>query len=214
MMALEAKITPRDPSQSSSRDRRETTDEALLAGLERRENWAAAALFERLENVVERSLYRILQQRTSDFEDLVQMTFERIVRTLIERRFAAQCSLATWASAIASNVAIDALRARIRERRLFAGEPLESADNHVSSRHSGSDRLEQRAEILRLQRVLSQMNPGQAEALYLHDVVGHELSEIAEITGVSVAAAQSRLVRGRKEFLRRAKRNVEGEPTS
>jgi RNA polymerase sigma-70 factor (ECF subfamily) len=214
MLALEAKITPRDLPSSPSHDRRETTDEALLAALERRENWAAAALFDRLENVVERSLYRILQQRSSDFEDLVQVTFERIVRTLVDRRFAAQCSLSTWASAIASNVAIDAVRARIRERKMFAGEPLDSADNHHSSRQSGTDRLEHRAELLRIQRVLSQMNQGQAEALYLHDVLGHDLTEIAEITGVSVAAAQSRLVRGRKEFLRRAKRDPLGGPTS
>jgi RNA polymerase sigma-70 factor (ECF subfamily) len=45
--------------------------------------------------------------------------------------------------------------------------------------------------------------PERAEAVLLHDVLGHELTEIAQMTGVSVAAAQSRLVRGRKDVVNR-----------
>ena len=40
-------------------------------------------------------------------------------------------------------------------------------------------------------------------ALVLHDVLGHNLAEVAEMSGITVAAAQSRLVRGRREFLKR-----------
>jgi DNA-directed RNA polymerase specialized sigma24 family protein len=65
--------------------------------------------------------------------------------------------------------------------------------------------LEARAEIGELHNILSVMDPAQAETVLLHDVHGHELTEIALIMGVSVAAAQSRLVRGRKELLRRAR---------
>jgi hypothetical protein len=50
---------------------------------------------------------------------------------------------------------------------------------------------------------LAEMNPTQATTLFLHDGLGHNLSEIALMTGVSVAAAQSRLVRGRRELGRR-----------
>lgn len=181
------------------------TEASILAGLERKEPWAAAELFDRLESVVERSLFRILAERGPDFEDLVQVTFERIVRTLVERKFAAQCSLSTWAAAIATNVGIDAVRQRIRERRIFGAVSVDVADRDGAARYSSVARFESRTEIQRLQRVLAQMNQGQAEAVYLHDGMGYDLAEIAELAGISVAAAQSRLVRGRKEFLRRVK---------
>jgi len=212
-MALAVKtqdLVNNDPAVSADRK----TDASILLGLEQRESWAAEALFTRLESVVERSLYRVLQQRGADFEDLVQITFERIVRTLVEHRFSAQCSLSTWASAIATNVAIDSVRAKMRERRVFGGEPVELADRDASAKQSGTERVETRAEIARLQQVLASMNPAQAEAVYLHDVLGHDLAEIAELSGTTVAAAQSRLVRGRKDFLRRAKKVSLGGQTS
>jgi RNA polymerase sigma-70 factor (ECF subfamily) len=180
----------------------------VLAGLHAKEAWAARCLVDRLEPIVERTLYRVLQKRTADFEDLVQATFERIIRTLVERRFGARCSLTTWASAIATHVGIDSLRSRIRERRLFRDEKA-SEVHQQSSRVDATARLEARAEVARVRQVLARMNPAQAEAVLLHDLLGHDLAEIAAITGVTVAAAQSRLVRGRRAFLRRARRAEE-----
>jgi DNA-directed RNA polymerase specialized sigma24 family protein len=56
----------------------------------------------------------------------------------------------------------------------------------------------------------------------LHDVVGHSLAEVAEITNASIPATQSRLFRGRRELEERIAADVElasqlraraGEPT-
>jgi DNA-directed RNA polymerase specialized sigma24 family protein len=69
-------------------------------------------------------------------------------------------------------------------------------------------RLEARSDIEQVQHILGTMKPEHAETLVLHDALGHELSEIAVLMGVSVAAAQSRLIRGRKELLRRAKNQL------
>ncbi|HEX2672579.1 MAG TPA: sigma factor-like helix-turn-helix DNA-binding protein [Polyangiaceae bacterium] len=41
----------------------------------------------------------------------------------------------------------------------------------------------------------------------MHDVYGYDLKEVGQITGVSLAAAQSRLVRGRREIHERIKRD-------
>ena len=186
----------------------EPSDEALVSGLLAGERWAASALYDRLEPVVDRSLRRVLQ--SNDHDDLVQVVFERIVRTLVERKFAGACSLSTWAKAIAAHVGIDALRTRIRERAMIWDDRVLGAEI-AELRTTGSleTQLEARAEIAALQGILCDIDPAQAETLLLHDVYGHELSEIAILMKVSVAAAQSRLVRGRKELLRRARARLQ-----
>ena len=56
------------------------------------------------------------------------------------------------------------------------------------------------------------MNQARAEVLVLHEVNGLELAEIAHVLGISQAAAQSRLSRGRRELLQRLELpNPEGE---
>ncbi|HEY4104822.1 MAG TPA: RNA polymerase sigma factor [Polyangiaceae bacterium] len=182
------------------------SDEQIVRGLLAGEEWAAEALYDRLAPVVDRALRRVLQSSGDEHDDLVQIVFERIVRTLTERKFAGACSLSTWATAIAAHVGIDALRARVRERAVV-WEDRARGDEQAARISSGNleRQLEARAEIGELHNILSVMDPAQAETVLLHDVHGHELTEIALIMGVSVAAAQSRLVRGRKELLRRAR---------
>jgi len=181
------------------------SDEQVVAGLIAGEEWAADALYDRLHPVVDRALRRVLQSNP-DHDDQVQVVFERVIRTLVERKFAGACSLSTWASAIASNVAVDALRARIRERAVVWEDRERGAESAASVASGNLERqLEARAEIAELHAILGSMDAAQAETVLLHDVHGHELSEIAVITRVSLAAAQSRLVRGRKELLRRAR---------
>src|SRR3982750_1674962 len=95
------------------------THHAILAGVEAGERWAHTALYDLLYPVVARTLEKILRDNSGDYEDLVQVTFERIVRTLIGERRAPVANLFAWASSIAAHVALDALRRRARERRLF-----------------------------------------------------------------------------------------------
>jgi DNA-directed RNA polymerase specialized sigma24 family protein len=90
------------------------------------------------------------------------------------------------------------------ERRVLADAlPLEPA---------GSDQPAQqavlRSTIDRVRDHLARMEPGRAWAFLLHDVFGHDLREVARIMGISPAAAQSRLVRGRKDLHER----VAGDP--
>jgi len=188
--------------------------DGLVRGVVAGERWANVALYDRLLPAVLGTLQRILREPSGEYEDLVQTTFERIVRVLVGQRGTPPSHLAGWAAAIAAHVALDALRMRIRERKVFFRDrsSRESSDAlaEAATAPNVEARLEARRQLVSVQELLARMNPDQAQTLLLHDALGHDLQEIAEITGVSAAAAQKRLSRARQELLRRAKRR-EGE---
>jgi len=94
-----------------------------------------------------------------------------------------------------------------RYQRAFSD--LDAAAATVGARRDPEHELGVRDQIERARSHLVAMDPRKAEALLLHDVLGHELAEIAVMTGTSIAAAQSRLVRARRELVERMR--SEGE---
>ncbi len=181
----------------------EPSDADLWAGVRRGDGRVAAALYARLLPAVRQSLYRALGHRSVDADDLAQLAFERIVRTLVDGSYDGSTPLRAWASLLATRVGFDALRKRYRERALFSPE-AEGVDEGPERR------LHARSELERVRRALASITPERAETVFLHDALGYELSEIASQLGVSVAAAQSRLVRGRKQLLERLRAEEEG----
>jgi len=191
------------------------SDEALIDAVQRGDHRVADELYDRLIEVVDHTLYRVFGRREPDHDDLVQNVFEQIVRTLSRRSYARACSLRTWASTIASHVGFNALRARKRERRVIDRSP-ETDYEAVPPPADVERAVTARSELEELRAALSDMKPEQAQAVFLHDVLGHELAEIALMLHVSVSAAQSRLVRGRRELYRRIDRadNLRGRRPS
>lgn len=179
----------------------ERTDDELIDGVVAGNGAIAGELYDKLEPTVDRALFRLFGRREPDHEDLVQATFEQIIRTLVGGRFARGCKLTTWAATLASHVGMNALRARRTERR-FVDKHADVPDAPGPGM-GAEQRHEARSEIELVRAQLAAMDPAKAEAVFMHDVLGHDLAEIAALTGVSVAAAQSRLVRGRKELLER-----------
>ena len=89
--------------------------------------------------------------RAADHDDLVQASFEQIVKTLTTRRFARACSLRTWASSIAANVGLNALRSKVRERRVIdRNETAAEASERSFARDDPERDLTLRREIARV----------------------------------------------------------------
>ena len=183
------------------------SDDELVDGFARGEAGLGAELCKRLMRVVDATLYRVLGGRDVDHEDLVQASFEQIVRSLSQGKFARECSLSTWAAAITCNVALHAIRRRRTERKIF-DDAL--GDEHLSYKlTSDADperQLTSRRELERVRLHLSQMSEKLARALLLSDVLGCTQAEVAGLMDVTVAAAQARLFRGRQELAARLAR--------
>jgi RNA polymerase sigma-70 factor (ECF subfamily) len=183
------------------------SDEQLIDAVQRGDSRVADELYRRLAGVVDRTLYKILGRREPDHDDIVQSAFEQVVLTLARQQFAGACSLETWAARVAGHVGLNALRSRRRERRwIDRSTEGSTTPEHPLVRQDSEKALEARSRLDQVRRHLAAMKPEQAETVFLHDALGHDLAEIAMMTGASVAATQSRLVRGRKELFKRIDR--------
>jgi RNA polymerase sigma-70 factor (ECF subfamily) len=180
-------------------------DDALAIAFQAGEPGSGERLYDRLLPVVDATLFRILGRREHDHADLVQTTFEQIVVTLSRRTFARRCSLPGWAAVLACHVGLNALRSRRRER-VVVDRGREAADPGLSPQRADPVALEAqlraRNELEEVRRHLARMDPDRVTSLLLH-AMGYELAEIAALTRTSVAAAQSRLSRGRRELRER-----------
>lgn len=138
---------------------------------------------------------RLLGAGDPDHEDLVQMTMIEIVSSI--DRFRGDCSLDGWTSTVAAHIVYKHIRRRRTERRLFG---YAAADDVTAVAPVSMGRTALARNLLaRVVDTIRQVDESKAWTYVLHDVCGYDLKEISQITGVSVAAAQTRLVRGRRE---------------
>ena len=136
----------------------------------------------------------MLGKRDNDYEDVAQRALFELVDTI--DRFRGECPLDAWVSIVTARTSYRAIRRRRIERRLFAD--AQPDDTPLTRSHGEAVAARQAIERVRLE--LEQMNQDRAWTFLLHDVYGYDLKEVGQITGVSLAAAQSRLVRGRREI--------------
>jgi RNA polymerase sigma-70 factor (ECF subfamily) len=121
-------------------------------------------------------------------DDLVQDTYLRALRALPAYR--AEAAGRTWLLAIARRACADALRRRVRRRRLHrvaAASPpvLESPD---AARYVGIELL------------VEALEPDRRQAFVLTQLVGCSYEEAAYVCGVPVGTIRSRVARARADL--------------
>lgn len=182
----------------------------LVRAVRAREANAGDRLYDLLVGTMDRAVARTLGPGQPEHDDLVQASFEQLIVSLASGRFRHECSLRSFAGSIASHLALNAIRSRRRERAVFArGRELDEDEVPTSARTERDLDSKRRLERLRVE--LGAMSQERAHALVLHQVLGHDLKEVAAMLGISVAAAQSRVVRARRELEERLQQALGGD---
>ena len=174
-------------------------DTQLLAALRAGDVTAATALYERSRPIVDRTVRRLLGRPDQDQQDITQQAMVEIVRSA--DRYRGECPFDAWISTVAAHVVYKRLRQRRKERQVLVAEPALPLQVEAPDQPARTTLL--RSVIDRVTQHLRALDAGRAWAFLLHDVHGYDLRETAQIMNTSLAAAQSRLVRGRKELHRR-----------
>jgi RNA polymerase sigma-70 factor (ECF subfamily) len=191
------RLVPSEPSTERPRpDRASLGDDSLVRAIRVGDPGVASTLCERVWPQVDRTVRRLLGAADSDRDDLCQIALIELVSTI--GRYRGDCSLDVWAQTVTSHVVFKHIRRRQLERRIFADLLTEDPPTALSM--GGEQRSTIRDLLGRIAILLDRMNEGRAWAFVLHDVLGYDLREVALMTKSTISAAQSRLVRGRREL--------------
>lgn len=176
-------------------------DEAELIERCRKHDRAAQDdLYHRFRRQVAGNLYRVICDR-SDLDDLVQEVFVIAFRGL--ERFRGDARLSTWLYRICVNVALGRIRTRRRRPTAMGIPDLDSAaiDPSVTDRPETPERSYQRRQDQeRVYRALEQIAPKKRIVLYLHEIEGLDLKEIAYLVDSNPVTVRTRLFYARREF--------------
>lgn len=174
-------------------------DRTLVAEVRTGNPVVADAFCRRVWPQVDRTVQRLLGPDDNEREDATQIAVLELVKTI--GAFRGECSLDTWASAVTAHVVYKHIRRRTRGREVSI--ELTREEQLPSCRPSGEARLLAGEILASILVHLDAIGEKLAWTFVLHDVLGHGLREIAQILGVSEVAAQSRLVRGRRQLHKR-----------
>ena len=157
-------------------------------------------LYHRFRRQVAGNLYRVIGDR-SDLDDLVQEVFVIAFRGL--ERFRGDARLSTWLYRICVNVALGRIRARKRRPPPIGVVDLDATaiDPSMTERpETPQQSLERRRDQELVYAALEQLAPKKRIVLYLHEIEGLDLKEIAYLVESNPVTVRTRLFYARREF--------------
>ena len=195
------KLVKRTSESGGSSAALDPADEAELVERCRADERAAHdELYHRFRRQVAANLYRVLGDRT-DLDDLVQEVFVIAFRGLA--KFRGDARLSTWLYRICVNVALGRIRTRKRRPAAYGVADLDAAspDPSLTERPETPEKsLERRRDRERVYRALDRMAPKKRIVLYVHEIEGLDLKDIAYLVDSNPVTVRTRLFYARKEF--------------
>lgn len=176
--------------------------------------------FATLVKQYDRHIYRLTLSITRDSEDAQDALQESLLKAHTHLgRFEGQSRFYTWLVQIAVNESLMKLRRRRREKEVFIEPKPEADDGRLMAREiaDGRENPEERYSQTELREILAKAIeslglPYRLVSL-LRDVEGFSTDETAQILGISVSAAKSRLLRARLQLRETLNRCFYQSPT-
>jgi RNA polymerase sigma-70 factor, ECF subfamily len=170
-------------------------------------------LYHRFRRTVAANLYRVLGDG-HELDDLVQDVFVIAFRGLDS--FRGEARLSTWLYRICVNVALGRIRSRVRRPPpLAVAEISDVADARAAAgdRPETPERALERAQAkARVYRALDKLAPKKRIVLYLHEIEGLDLKDIAYLVDSNAVTVRTRLFYAKREFYKLLAEDEEGEP--
>jgi RNA polymerase sigma-70 factor, ECF subfamily len=160
---------------------------ALLQAARAGDEASFAAWVRRTQADVWRLCVHLVDLQAAD--DLTQETYVRAWRALPD--FRGDASARTWLLSIARRTCADAIRSRVRRRRLR---------DRLSQRTVVAPKADE-AEHITLTAVIAQLAPARREAFTLTQVLGLSYADAAAICGCPIGTIRSRVARARADLI-------------
>jgi RNA polymerase sigma-70 factor (ECF subfamily) len=170
-------------------------DAELIARAQKGEEKAFEALF----HSYKRRVYHLCLRMTGnpfDAEETTQETFLMLFRKV--HTFRGESSFSTWLLRVAMNIVLMRRRKRkLNEISLEGGTEVEDSEHPQVEFGAPDTTLESMAERVSLQSAIEELPEGYRRVFELHDVLGYQHHEIAEILGCSIGNSKSQLFKAR-----------------
>lgn len=176
--------------------------QSLVRQAQQGDDEAFTALVDEYKDSIYNYVARMLHDQT-EAEDIAQEAFVRAYQALPE--FQGASSFQTWLYRIASNLAIDAARRRVRRSTLSIDEPVSTEEGELSRQlpdegPGPAEELESSEVQQVVREAIAELSPKLSSVIVLYDLIGLSYKEIGDILGCPLGTVKSRLFNARNQL--------------
>jgi RNA polymerase sigma-70 factor, ECF subfamily len=172
------------------------TTNRLIALCQEGERSAQSDFYRKYRHEVSRIVQKVLGLNP-ELEDVVQDVFIEVFRSI--DKYKGQAKITTWLYRVCVNVALQKIR---RQRRRPEG--YQSLEEDLPTHETPHRLMERKEAAQRLYLFLDTIPPKKRVVFILHEILGLDAKEIAEVVCTNVLTVRTRLHYARKEVYKKA----------